>query len=179
MILLGGTVSGRLIEQHDMFIGIGENLSDLKTAIGQSWKEAKVHIDAWREVNIVEEYQVKIVRRADADNHTKEKNLFFINLGGYMAKEFDEFHYKMLIVANDAGEAVRKAKQSLFYKNTGIKGAPSHIDDKYGIDVDDIYAVEDILLPASREQYTISITKQTSAMPEDEIHLGYLPLDKL
>ena len=179
MILLGGTVSGRLIEQHDMFIGIGENLSDLKTAIGQSWKEAKVHIDAWREVNVVEEYQVKIVRRADADNHTKEKNLFFINLGGYKAKEFDEFHYKMLIVANDAGEAVRKAKQSLFYKNTGIKGAPSHIDDKYGIDVDDIYAVEDILSPASREQYTISITKQTSAMPEDEIHLGYLPLDKL
>ncbi|WP_317129734.1 hypothetical protein [Flavobacterium gawalongense] len=51
----------------------------------------------------------------------------------------------MLSVAESLGLASKNAKTTTFYKHYGFKGATSHIDDKYGIDVDDIYNIDDIL----------------------------------
>lgn len=179
MILLGCKPSGRNIEQHDLFFGIGTSLSETKTDIIEFWKEAngKIHIDGWREVNWVDGYEIEITDKQDSTESNHEK-LFFINLGGYKQNEFEEYHYKMLTVAADKGIAIQKAKQTAFYKHTGFEGAVSHIDDKYGIDVDDIYEIEDILSPQLKEKYTIQIRKATNEM-EDELHLGYLKIDKL
>lgn len=179
MILLGCKSSGRNIEQHDLFFGIGTSLSETKTDIIEFWKEAngKIHIDGWREVNWVDGYEIEITDRQDSIESNHEK-LFFINLGGYKQNEFDEYHYKMLTVAADKGIAIQKAKQTAFYKHTGFEGAVSHIDDKYGIDVDDIYEIEDILPAQLKEKYSIHIRKATTEM-EDELHLGYLKIDKL
>ena len=106
------------------------------------------------------------------------EKLFFINLGGYKENEFEEFHYKMLAVAGDKGVAIQQAKQTVFYKHTGFKGAESHVDDRYGIDVDDVYEISDILSISVKEQYAIKLSKQLS-IQEDELHLGYFKLDKL
>lgn len=146
MILLGCKPDGRNIEQHDLFFGIGKSLSDVKNDIINFWKEAKekIHIDGWREVNWVDGYKVEVTGKQELAASANEK-LLFINLGGYKQNEFEEYHYKMLTVAADKGIAIQKAKQTAFYKHTGFEGASSHIDDKYGIDVDDIYEIEDIL----------------------------------
>jgi hypothetical protein len=72
-------------------------------------------------------------------------------------------------------EWLQKAKQTAFYKLSGFEGATSHIDDKYGIDVDDIYEIEDILASHLKEQYSIQITRAENEK-EDEIHLGYLKI---
>ena len=53
--------------------------------------------------------------------------------------EFEEYHYKVLTVAQNKAEVIKKAKATSFYKHCGFKGATSHIDDKYGVDVDDIH----------------------------------------
>jgi len=84
----------------------------------------------------------------------------------------------MLAVAGDKGAAVQQAKQTAFYKHTGFKGAESHIDDRYGIDVDDVYEISDILSIHLKEQYSIKLSKQLFTQ-EDKLHLGYLKLDKL
>ena len=112
----------------------------------------------------------------EGEKAASDSKLFFINLGGYKQNEFEEFHYKMLVVASDKGEAIMQAKKTAFFRHTGFKGANSHIDDKYGIDVDDIYAIADILPAALKDKYTLSITK-TDDLSEDEIHLGYFRLD--
>jgi hypothetical protein len=179
MILLGCKPEGRNTEQHDLFFGIGKTLSDVKKDIIDFWKEAngRIHIDAWREATSVDEYKITVIKRNDADAVHNEK-LFFINLGGYKQNEFEEYHYKLLTVAPDKGLAIQKAKQTAFYKHTGFEGAVSHIDDKYGIDVDDIYEVEDILPSHLKEQYSIRINK-TEDESEDELHLGYLKIDKI
>lgn len=179
MILLGCKPAGRNTEQHDLFFGIGKSLSDVKQDILDFWKEAngKIHIDGWREVTEVDGYAIEVMKKEEWTADQKEK-LFFINLGGYKQNELEEFHYKMLTVSADKGEAIRKAKQTAFYKHTGFEGAVSHIDDKYGIDVDDVYEIEDILLSHFKENYSISITKSTDAK-EDELQLGYLKLDKI
>ena len=178
MVLLGCRPSGRFTEQHDIFFGIGGSLKDIVPQLIASWPEAKgqIHVDAFREVTSVDGYHIEIVERAEQTADTEE-GLFFINLGGYKEGEFDEFHYKMLVVAKNQGEAIKLSKQTAFYKHTGFKGAPSHVDDKYGIDVDDIYAVHEILSLAFKDRYKIKITRKSIA--EDPVHLGYFTLKKI
>ena len=178
MLLIGCTPRGRHIEQHDMYFGIGDHISDLIPDIISFWPEAKgdLHIDAWREVQLVNGFLVTVIEEKLQENTHK---LFFINLGGYKQNEFEEFHYKMIVAATDKGEAVKLSKQTAFYKHTGFKGANSHIDDKYGIDVDDIYSISDILPPASRKKYSISIQPANGETKEDEIHLGYFKIDNV
>lgn len=177
MLLLGATVPGRYTEQHDIFFGIGSALNELVPAITASWPGAKVHIDAWRLVNIVDGFTIKVVPKETVRDNPSLR-LFFINLGGYKRDEFDEFHYKVLTVAPDKGTAIQQSKRTAFYKHTGFEGAPSHIDDKYGIDVDDIYAIEDILPASEKENYSIQVLPSVTGQP-DTVQLGYFKLDKI
>ncbi len=180
MVLIGCRPAGRLTEQHDVFFGIAGTLKELLPAINQSWPEAKgaLHIDAWRIVSSVAGYAIEIIEKCLVQDEHALK-LFFINLGGYKEYEFEEYHYKTLSVATNKMAAMRIAKQSTFYKHTGFEGAAAaHIDDKYGIDVDDLYSIEDILPQQYKELYSIRITKQ-NLLTEDTLHIGYLAWTKV
>lgn len=187
MLLLGCKPGGRFTEQHDIFFDIGADLKSLVPHIREYWREGgeKLHIDAWREVTQVDSFRVDVVSRSGdevpgtAASGPQSQRLFFINLGGYKPNEFDEFHYKMIIAAPDKGEAIRKAKETTFYRHTGFTGAESHIDDKYGVDVDDIYAIEDILPATVKDQYKLQLTQTTVDDRKDPIRLGYFQLHKL
>ena len=179
MLLLGCTPPGRNTEQHDIFFGIADNLKDLVPAINKFWPEAKnkIHIDAWREVNFVDDFEVKVYKKKAPGNTflPQKTKLFFLNLGGYKENEFEEYHYKILAACENKSAAIQRARASAFYKHTGFKGAPSHIDEKYGVDVDDIFDIEDILAPEIKETYGLSIIPST--IPgEDKLNLGYLQL---
>ncbi len=178
MLMLGCRPAGRNTEQHDMFFSVAETVKDLVPEIKAFWPEAKgkIHIDAWREVTQVNGYCINVVPKEQATEATDK--LFFLNLGGYKPGEFDEFHYKMLAVAGDTAGAVQQAKQTAFYKHTGFQGATSHIDDKYGVDVDEFFEVQDILPEAVKQKYSLLVTKTNNAA-EDELHLGYFQLHKL
>ena len=102
--------------------------------------------------------------------------LFFINLGGYKPGEFEEFHYKMIVAAENKPAASKAAKDTAFYKHTGFKTAPAHIDDKYGIDVDDLHEVQDILTPADQDQYSIQLKASMGPQIVDSLQLGYFPI---
>ena len=99
MLMLGCRPVGRNTEQHDVYFGIAKTLKDLVPDIKSFWKSSgNIHIDAWRVVNNVDGYQIKITEKVADDK--VEKRLFFLNLGGYKENEFDEFHYKILTVSN-------------------------------------------------------------------------------
>lgn len=176
MLLIGCSPAGRHTEQHDVFFGIGNSIKDLLPDVIAFWPEAKgkLHLDAWRKVTVVNGCRIAVT---DDPDHRSETQLFFINLGGYKRGEFEEFHYKMIVAAADKGEAVKMAKQTAFFRHTGFKGANSHIDDKYGVDVDDIYAIRDILPAAVKGKYSLDIRLAEPEAPEDEIHLGYFRLE--
>ncbi|HTL06721.1 MAG TPA: DUF1543 domain-containing protein [Chitinophagaceae bacterium] len=189
MLLLGCRPKGRNTEQHDVYFGIGSTLKDLLPGIKASWPGAgEIHIDAWRMVTAADGYSINIQKRSAAGNSTPHPapapQLFFINLGGYRQNEFDEFHYKILVVADTLEEAKAQAKRTAFFKHNGLpnsataRNAVAHIDDKFGVDVDDLFAVKDILPAALKEQYRIELLP-SAATKEDEIHLGYLRLVNL
>jgi Domain of Unknown Function (DUF1543) len=177
MVLLGATPPGRLIEQHDIFFGIGTNIKALKPDMYAFWLNAgQLHIDSWRAVTKVGGYSITIVPK---ENHTPtDEKLFFLNLGGYKPGDLEEYHYKILVVAKTIAEAVKAAKQTTFYKHYNFKGAESHIDDKYALDIDDMHNVEDILPEHFKAQYSIAITPSDSLI-EDELHVGYIKLGPL
>ncbi len=174
MVLLGATPPGRLTEQHDIFFGIGTDIKALKPDIYAFWNNAgQLHIDSWRAVNYVNGYKIEIVPK---DSHPiAEEKLFFLNLGGYKPGDPEEYHYKMLVVAKTMAQAIKASKRTIFYKHYGFKGAESHIDEKYTLDVDDMHKVEDILPTYFKEQYSIAITP-TSELTQDELHVGYVKL---
>ena len=175
MLLIGASPPGRNIEQHDVFFGIGETIKDLIPEVEAFWPgNNKLHFDAWREVTSVNGYKVEIVSKNENKQNSRFK-LFFINLGGYKRNEFEEFHYKMVIAAADKAEAVNISKQTAFFKHTGFKGATAHIDDKFGVDVDDVHEIADILPTTSKEKYSILVTL-ADLQAEDEMNLGYFKL---
>lgn len=178
MVMLGCTPKGRLTEQHDIFFGIGTSVKDLVPEMKAFWPEAKgkIHIDAWREITSIDNHSIKIINK-DEGNSENETSLFFINLGGYKKGEFEEYHYKMLTVAKTLGIATRKVKTTTFFKHCGFEGAgASHIDDKYGIDVDETHRVNDILDLQYKDQYSLKITKSDLPVEEDELHIGYVKI---
>lgn len=178
MVLVGCTPQGRVIEQHDIFFGVGSSLRDLLPQLYTFWPEAKAtyHIDAWREVTVVENYSIEIVPKSDGESCGQ--NLYFLNLGGYKPGDFEEYHYKLLTISPNLTTAIKISKKTAFYKHTGFKGAATHIDEKYGIDVDDSHDVLDLLNSDTRLQFQIKITALAQAKDEDELHLGYLKLKK-
>lgn len=180
MILLGCLPPGRHVEQHDFFFGIATSLNELVPEMKAFWSEPeRIHIDAWREVNLVEGFQVKIQQRADRIIPVNQNaKLFFINLGGYQQNKFEEQHYVILTVKPDRASAIMQAKETFFFQHNYFEKAASHIDDKYGIDVDDIYQIEDILSPAQKQKYQVELVPSDS-LDEDIINLGYLKLSQL
>jgi len=181
MLLLGCKPAGRNTEQHDIFFGIANTLKGLLPQIESFWPGAgKIHIDGWREVNYVDGYTINIIPKSADRFENSINKLFFLNLGGYKENEFEEYHYKLLSISENKSKAILNAKQSAFYKHTGFKGADSHIDDKYGIDVDDIYEIEDILSPSLKAEFSIQISNMADqGSIEDKLHLGYLKLSSL
>lgn len=186
MAQLGGRPKGRLIEQHDIFFGVANHVSELVEDINQHWPEVKNkwHIDSYRAITKVDGYAIKLVKSAKQITKDANLKLFFINLGGYQQGSFEEFHYKLLIVAPSQAKAIKQAKQSEFYKQFTFKDdaspfdAASHIDDKFEIDIDDIYNVNDLL---SNAQLLIEPIVDAGGVDikEDKEYVGYLSIKNL
>lgn len=121
-------------------------------------------------------YEVKFVEKGQGFS---DNQLYFINLGGYKKGYFEEFHEQHLMVGSSMAEIVKKAKQTDFYKTMGFENAVSHIDDKHGVDIDDIFNVNDILPKKMKEKYSIILIKSDTKNQENRMGLGYLNIDKL
>ena len=182
MVLLGSKAPQRTVEQHDYFFGIASSLQELVPQMHDFWPEAgsSLHIDGWREVTHVDGYAVHVVlnEQRQPDNG---KRLFFVNLGGYQSGKLEEQHYTLLTVQDDRKGAIKTSTMTDFFKNQSIaavKSASAHIDEKYGIDVDDVYRIEDVLPASVKGRYRIALVPEEDVLP-DAVHLGYYKLDKL
>ncbi|RZJ46791.1 MAG: DUF1543 domain-containing protein [Chryseobacterium sp.] len=177
-IILGATPKGRNIEQHDVFFGIAESLKDLVTDIKNFWKEAdgKIHLDGYQEVKFADGFEVKIVEKTEL---SQENQLYFVNLGGYKRGYFEEFHQQHLMVGTSMGEVVKKVKKTEFYKTMGFEEAVSHVDDKHGVDIDDIFNINDILPKKMKEKYSIILERSSEQDQKNISKVGYFKLNKI
>jgi hypothetical protein len=178
MVVLGCTPKDRLIEQHDIFFGIAEELKDLVEEMKNFWPVDDLHIDCWKIIEQVGNYKV-VINEKPSETENKEKQLFFINLGGYLPNIFEELHYKTVVVASDKAEAIKQVKATDFYKVNSYKGAESHIDDQYGIDIDEIFTINEVLRPNFKNKFSIDLITTDEIFEEPKMNNGYLKLSKL
>ena len=211
MLKIGARPQGRLIEQHDVMFVIANSLSETIESVNQHWPAVKNnwHLDAWREVKRVGDYQILLStdsfskdglskdnaladniltdERVDNKLDSQGKQLYFVNLGGYLPGQFEEFHYKTLVVAETLGKATAQVKKTAFYQDytfdnvdTAKSGvATSHVDDKQQLDLDDIHCVAD-LLPRDVALTIQPLTEpEKNQLPVDALHIGYLSLKQI
>lgn len=211
MLKIGARPQGRLIEQHDVMFVIANSLSEIIESVNQHWPAVKNnwHLDAWREVKRVGNYQILLStdsfskdgwskdsaladniladERVDNKLDSQDKQLYFVNLGGYLPGQFEEFHYKTLVIAETLGKATAQVKKTAFYQDytfdnvdTAKSGvATSHVDDKQQLDLDDIHCVAD-LLPNDVALTIQPLTEpEKNQLPDDALHIGYLSLKQI
>lgn len=183
MIKIGAKPKGRLIEQHDIFFGVADDISELVPIVDKHWPEVsgKWHFDAYRTVTKVDNYRVEWSEENQLETDLNGLKLFFINLGGYLPGHFEEYHHKLLIVATNQDEAVSIAKEKDFYQqytydDGGCASSVSHIDDKMSVDIDDIYDVNGLL---SQGRLIITAITENIDLPEDEQVIGYISLKSM
>jgi len=198
MCLIGCKPRGRHIEQHDIFFGIAAGAQELIRQINDFWPDGgRLHLDAWRRVNLVGGVEVQVLHKdvqeiGNGKGIEKEneqltqhasgvpgRHLYFINLGGYQPGRFEEYHHKLITVQADKASAIKAAKQDEFFR----EAAGSHVDDQYGVDIDDLYNVEDILPAAVKDKYALVFkdTEKSDALERqpDTLHIGYTKLEQL
>ncbi|MGP4971809.1 DUF1543 domain-containing protein [Psychrobacter aquimaris] len=188
MVQLGGRPKGRLIEQHDIFFGVAGKVNELIDDINNHWPEVnnKWHIDSYRAITKVGNHTIKLIESNNQAANNNGLKLFFINLGGYQRGSFEEFHHKLLIVADNQTDAIKQAKQSEFYQQFTYKdkdtpfNAASHIDDKFEVDIDDIYNVNDLVLNIQiLIEPMINNSHELANADEDKEYVGYLSIKNL
>lgn len=206
MLKIGARPPGRLIEQHDVMFVIANSLSETIESVNQHWPAVKNnwHLDAWREVKRVGDYQILLSKnslskdglskdkgladeRVDNKLDSQGKQLYFVNLGGYLPGQFEEFHYKTLVVAETLGKATAQVKKTAFYQDytfdnvdTAKSGvATSHVDDKQQLDLDDIHCVADLLPNDVALTIQPLNEPEKNQLPDDALHIGYLSLKQI
>ena len=140
------------------------------------WKDAKIHVDCYQEVRFADGFEVKVIEK---NSEKLSDQLFFINLGGYKLGHFEEFHEQHLMVGKSLSDVIKRVKQTDFYKTMGFANAVSHIDDKHGVDIDDIFKVNDLLPQEMREKYSLVLEKSGEIEQKNFIKLKYLKIDKI
>lgn len=195
MLKIGARPKGCLIEQHDVMFVLANSLSDVIPTVNNAWTEVKNkwHLDAWRIINRVGDYQISVLQNLKENSLSREKfannepKLYFVNLGGYLPNQFEEFHYKTLVVADSISKATAQVKKSNFYRdytfnnaNPSLSGvATSHVDDKHLVDIDDIHCVADLLPDSVSLSIRALSDDEKATMPHDALHIGYLSLKQL
>lgn len=179
LLQLGASVPGRLTEQHDVYLDISPDLLGLKNAVRQFWSGAtSVHVDGYERVEFVGGHKISVVEAGMVN--PSGLNLFFLNLGGYQPDSVMEFHHQMFIVAENMQEAISQAKRSDFFRNMGVPGGPSHVDNRYGVAVDEVFNVKDILPAFTRSQFDLKIEPiELPETPQNKSGAGYFKLNHL
>jgi hypothetical protein len=106
-IYIGGELEGANIELHDMRFVVAPSIADTYDELKRQWWgiPKSLHIDCWAEISEVDGHRVDL----RSEPFTGSEKLYYINLGGYDAREFIEQHKHVFIVAASIPEAKKRA----------------------------------------------------------------------
>ena len=116
LVVLGGRVNKANIELHDVRWVVGSCIEDTFETLRSDWfgNLEGLHIDSYKKINYVDGYKINLKKSEDKklknNKPSYEKNLWFVNIGGYDPTSMQEKHEFGLLVASSSLEAKNKAK---------------------------------------------------------------------
>ncbi len=163
-LFVGGEVEGGNIEVHDVRFVAAPSLAATHPVLRRDWwgTPASLHLDCWATLDHVDGYAVRL----DATPFGGEERLFFVNLGGYVAGDFQEAHRNAFVAASNPIDAKRRALATI------ADWSDPHRDDLY--DVDSVVALDTAL---AGQKVQIHLHPAPPARPLD-FRCGYTPLGR-
>ena len=140
LVVLGGRAKKANIELHDVRWVVGSKIEDTYDTLRKDWfgSPKGLHIDSYKKIKYIDGYEI-ILKNFEKDkinknqlaNRTKhQKNLWFVNIGGYDSSSMQEKHEFGLVIASNKLEAKNKAKSKWL-----IGYEKKHKDDMASIEI--------------------------------------------
>tara|TARA_B100000003_G_scaffold206524_1_gene222227 strand:+ start:83 stop:622 length:540 start_codon:yes stop_codon:yes gene_type:complete len=161
-VFLGGRAKKCNTELHDVVFTCGDKIEETYFDLISKWFGIpdRLHIDSWVELSYVDGYKITLSQLKNNSNN----KLYFINLGGYEPKKFEELHESKFMVGRDKKNIKIRAKKSML---VGLEQV--HTDDLY--DVDDCIEINKV-----SNLYVNLI--ESKIKKELRFNNGYLPIPK-
>lgn len=176
-VYLGGRADRCNIELHDVVFVVGSCIEETYPLLAKKWfgNLNHFHIDSYIHLKNIDGYEIELSKTPFQDKTSKK--LYFINLGAYKPYEFSEYHQSAFYVAEDAPDAIRRAKSELCQGLHTI-----HKDDVVLLDHvsqgSPDFDVDDILEIGTVDEYFISL--KASHLREQTFPISaYIRLDTL
>jgi len=120
LVVLGGKAKKANIELHDVRWVVGSKIEDTYDTLRKDWfgSPRGLHIDSYKKIKYIDGYKINLknfendkINKKQLANRTKhQKNLWFVNIGGYSPTSMQEKHEFGLVIASNKLEAKNKAK---------------------------------------------------------------------
>lgn len=163
-IYVGGEHPQANIEVHDIRFILAPSIEETHEALKLQWwgRPGSLHIDCWMEITQADGYEITL----RPDPFPGPEKLFYVNLGGYDRREFNEQHRNVFVVA----ETVAGAKTRALKKAAGW--AEPHRDDLY--EAEQAFALND---EAAEQRLHIHLTPRP-ATADSPFVCDYVPISK-
>ena len=161
-VFLGGRAKECNTELHDVVFTCGNKIEETYFDLISKWFGIpdRLHIDSWVELSHVDGYKVSLSK----EKYDKKNKLYFINLGGYDPKKFEELHESKFMVGKNEKKIKIRAKESML-----IGFEQVHTDDLY--DVDDCIEINKV------SNFYIHLN-ESNTKKELRFNNGYMPIPK-
>ena len=140
LVVLGGRAKKANIELHDVRWVVGSKIEDTYDTLRKDWfgSPKVLHIDRYKKIKYLDGYKIilknfendKINKNQLANRTKNQKNLWFVNIGGYDPSSMQEKHEFGLVIASNKLEAKNKAKSKWL-----IGYEKKHKDDMASIEI--------------------------------------------
>ena len=115
MVVLGGRANKANIELHDVRWVVGSKIEDTYDSLRNDWFGSLkgLHIDSYKKIKYIDGYKINLknfendrIKAKKLVNRIKlQKNLWFVNIGGYDPSSMQEKHEFGIVVASSKLEA--------------------------------------------------------------------------
>jgi len=120
LVVLGGRADKANVELHDVRWVVGPTIEDTFNVLRKSWFGSidGLHIDSYKKIESIDGYRIylknfeknKMKNKQSIHQINPQKNIWFVNIGGYDPSSMQEKHEFGLIVASSSLEAKNMAK---------------------------------------------------------------------
>jgi len=164
MISLGGKVKSCNIEVHDVQFVVADHIDETIELLKKVWYglDEKLHMDSYKEIIGADGFTVRLTKEKPDSN----KQLFFVQLGGYKKDSTQELHDVGLFI----GECEMEVKERAL-NDIEVADIENHMDS--------IICVEAVMLSTDGETYFVELSKSLDDFDWVPDWFGYRRLDKV
>ena len=182
LVVLGGRANKANIELHDVRWVVGSKIEDTYDTLRKDWFGSLkgLHIDSYKKIKYIDGHKINLKNFENERNKKKQlvnktkhqKNLWFVNIGGYDPSSMQEKHEFGLVIASNKLDAKNRAKSKWL-----IGCEKKHKDDIASLDM--LFSCDDCELIKKIDNWEIELVPDNKLIEENNYPdwYGYQKID--